>query len=69
VKFVLEITLEDAAARNHHDVAAALRKVATKLSGYVSRDPAMPNLEGKITDCNGNAVIKWEVKEPRDDDE
>jgi len=69
VRFVLKIKLGDDAMEDQHDVAAALRGVADRLSKLVSTKFGPYGLEGKIMDRNGNTVGGWEVKGEHDDND
>ncbi len=59
-RFTLTIELGNAAMQSPMDIAAALRKLAVRLS----REYNGLNLpdSGKIMDLNGNSVGNWEVR-------
>ena len=60
-KFELKIDLGNESMQDNHDVAAALRDVAARLSAFVSSGWSPYALDGKIVDRNGNTVGSWEV--------
>lgn len=60
----LEIDLENAAfndGANGYEIARILRKLA---AGLVDENVA-PGAGGRLTDCNGNCVGGWDVKNRR----
>jgi hypothetical protein len=60
MKFTLEIDLGNDAMQTGSDVAAALRRLAVKLSDSLFDEGAD---HGRIMDLNGNKVGTWEVSE------
>jgi len=62
VKFKLEITLSTPEMDDQHDVAAALRDIATQLDRQVSSGWSPYALSGKIRDRAKSVVGRWEVE-------
>ncbi len=61
MRFVLTIELGNDAMQTSHDIANALRKVATRLALYPACEPQADNADA-IRDDNGNRVGGWHVE-------